>query len=238
MVSTFLLAWSATRTVIIIKNYLDMYLKILLIKMICLWFFTGKQEPSKSTDMVAPLSKWTKVEIGGVHSVKLNISIKAFLDTLAAAEGTITHSSHCKKNNGYSALVGCNVNADRLISDYTSHPRNRKRINKHISSDAAGRYQILSRTWRWAAPKVGADDFSPENQDKVAVWLLEQRGALDHIKKIGPSNYKLFQRALILSNKEWASLPGSPYGQKTHSLRNLWNVYKAAYKTYTLYQLT
>jgi muramidase (phage lysozyme) len=201
----------------------------------CLFIFTASTSTEKPLRSFSIFSSGQSVfEIGGVQFDQLAHSTKAFLDTLAAAEGTIETKTPCIKDSGYSALVGCNISPKRLAESYDSHPKSRKKIRKNLSSDAAGRYQILSRTWNWAAPKAGATDFSPRSQDKVAVWLLENRGALKHIRKIGPADYQVFKMALRLSNKEWASLPGSPYGQRTHTKEYLWKIYKEAFKTYSL----
>lgn len=41
-------------------------------------------------------------------------------------------------------------------------------------------------------------------------------------------NYGNFAEALRKVNRIWASLPGSPYGQHTHSTGDLWEYYKSA----------
>ncbi len=70
-----------------------------------------------------------------------------------------------------------------------------------MCSDAAGRYQFLSTTWRGVKGKVGARDFSPVNQDKAAVQLVRNRGAAADVEA------GRIQRAIEKCSWEWASFP-------------------------------
>lgn len=54
------------------------------------------------------------------------------------------------------------------FDSYAQHPG-----IKVKGSTAAGRYMITKQTWDEFAPKVGATDFSPANQDKVA-WAIAE----------------------------------------------------------------
>jgi len=61
------------------------------------------------------------------------------------------------------------------FEDYTDHPRIIGKRTINGPSTAAGRYQIVARTWDDIKKKVpGLTDFSPANQDKAA-WFLAQR---------------------------------------------------------------
>jgi len=78
---------------------------------------------------------------------------------------------------------------------------------KGLTSTAAGAYQFLYTTWKEIQKQLSLPDFSPTSQDQACIQLLKRRGALDDIKA------GRFTQAVIKCNKEWASLPGSPYNQ-------------------------
>ncbi len=132
--------------------------------------------------------------------------VRAFLRMLRVGEGT-------KGPNGYETVVG-----GKLLKDYgknfSQHPNILIKLSSTLQSTAAGAYQFLWSTWKDYAIKNGIYDFSPINQDKVCVILLkDKRHALDDIMK---GNVR---HAIELCNKEWASLPGSPYGQRTETIK-------------------
>lgn len=76
--------------------------------------------------------------------------------------------------------------------------------NGHAST-AVGKYQFISSTLKEAMKAVGLtenDMFSPENQDKMGMYLLNKRGWSEYkAGRIGPEE---FANRL---GKEWASLP-------------------------------
>jgi muramidase (phage lysozyme) len=84
---------------------------------------------------------------------------------------------------------------------------------------AAGAYQITLTTWEALGGALHYGDFSDAAQDAAALDLIEGRGATPNI--IAGD----FAGAVALLGKEWASLPGSPYGQPTHTLADLQQVY-------------
>jgi muramidase (phage lysozyme) len=173
------------------------------------------------------------VAIGVVQAAELSPAVKAFLDTIAAAEGTGDTSSTCgRADDGYGALFGCFEKTSRTFSDYSRHPERRYRSSTGYPSAASGRYQFIPKTWEWVAPKAGATEISPANQDRAATWLLGHKGALVHVEAIGADNYEAFNQALYASRDVWASLPAAPYGQPTHTAKDLWVVYQAAYARY------
>jgi tape measure domain-containing protein len=135
--------------------------------------------------------------------------VRAMLDTISKSEGA-----------NYNTLFGGGT-----FDDFSAHPDRRitrKLGGKPITSTAAGRYQFLSRTWRGVSAYLGLDDFSPHSQDLAAVELMRRRGMIS----------PLFQGdvagAFRAGNREWASLPGSPYGQPTKSAETLAAVYAKA----------
>lgn len=141
-------------------------------------------------------------------------TVRAFLDTLAYAEGT---------GDRYDYIF-----SHATFGDFSDHPR-RVICSYGLCSDAAGRYQFLSTTWDELANKLGLPDFSPASQDKACVEKIAEFGAYDNI---AAGDYDNFSAALGKLNTTWASLPGSPYGQPTHSVGELWDFYQAALAKY------
>ncbi|HEY9735488.1 MAG TPA: peptidoglycan DD-metalloendopeptidase family protein [Trichocoleus sp.] len=147
----------------------------------------------------------------GAVNRSLTAEERAFLDVLAFAEGT-------SGPNGYNTMF-----TGRTFSNgYADHPR-QNICSGRLCSTAAGRYQFLSSTW----DELKLPDFSPENQDKGGIMLVQRRGALADV------NARNFASAIQKCNREWASLPGSPYGQPTKSLAELTQVWEAALAKYS-----
>jgi muramidase (phage lysozyme) len=127
-------------------------------------------------------------------------NLTAFLAMVAQCEvGTADKT-------GYNILYG-----GGRFESYDDHPRLKITAGKYTSS-AAGRYQILSSTWNDFIKAEGPHDFSPSSQDRCARWLLKRRGATADIEA------GRLRAAITRCNKEWASLPGSPYGQPIRTL--------------------
>lgn len=142
-------------------------------------------------------------------------TVRAFLDTLAFAEGT-------RERYNY-------IFTHQVFTSYADHPR-RRICSGGLCSTAAGRYQFLSKTWDGLAPALGLRDFTPPSQEKATLEIIRRQGAYNRVLKSGV--YENFTSALSKLNTTWASLPGSPYGQPTHSTAELWRVYKAALAKY------
>jgi len=68
---------------------------------------------------------------------------------------------------------------------------------------------------------MGLKDFSPASQDLAALGRIAARGALDDVLA------GRFTLAISKINKEWASLPNSPYGQPTQTLTGALAVYQS-----------
>lgn len=123
-------------------------------------------------------------------------NVQAFLQLIRTGEGT-------KGPRGYTTLFG-----GGQFHGFEDHPRINVPFGDTTSS-AAGAYQILSRTWDEMQSKYDLPDFSPVSQDIAAVGLIKRRGALGDVLA------GRFASAIGKCNKEWASLPNSPYGQPT-----------------------
>ena len=96
------------------------------------------------------------------------------------------------------------------FNDLSRHPNIPIKFNdKGDITTAAGTYQITAPTWEEQAKKQGLKDFSPENQDRAAVGIMRDIGALDAFKEGN------FDKAKQLLGTKWASIPGSTIGKST-----------------------
>jgi len=136
----------------------------------------------------------------------LSVSACALLGTIAFAEGTHAHYDY--------------TFAYRKFSSFNDHPRLRICAGSYCST-AAGRYQILSKTWNGIRGSL--PDFTPASQDQAAIKLIRARGVMN-IDTI--DTRAELDTAIRKLNREWASLPGSPYGQPTHAMSRLWTEFQ------------
>ena len=155
-----------------------------------------------------------RVEVGYV-SIEI-ARLKAFMYALRYGEGTLY-------DKGYKTLVGGGT-----FDDFSKHPNI---YNKKLNSTAAGAYQILKKTWdniKKYRDKYGIDDFSPKNQDKSCIILLHKiRDSLDLImaNKIDEAVRTRTDKPKKRLHYEWASLPESPYNQRTETMENFMKYY-------------
>ena len=142
-----------------------------------------------------------------------NANLQAFLRMIRYAEGTASA-------NGYRTLFG-----GRLFEGYADHPRIAVTATlggRPITSTAAGAYQFLARTWDDIKRAAGVSDFSPASQDRAAAALIRRRGALADVYA------GRFDQAVAKCAREWASLPGSPYGQPVKTRAQVLAAYQGA----------
>lgn len=148
--------------------------------------------------------------------VETNKQRKAFLDMLAWSEGT-DKKGQPTNNRGYDVIVG-----GSLFTDYSDHPRKLVTLSPKLKSTAAGRYQLLARYWDAYRKQLGMKDFSPANQDAVALQQIKERRALELIDSGD------IRQAIDRCSNIWASLPGAGYGQFEHKADNLIAKFKEA----------
>ena len=134
-------------------------------------------------------------------------NIAAFLWMIRVCEGT-------SGPDGYRTMF-----TGKLFEGYTRHP-NQAITSGRLTSTAAGAYQFLYSTWLACQRALNLPDFSPASQDKACIHLLKTRRALDDVKTGN------FTKAVAKCNKEWASLPGSPYNQNPKPLNVALSLYK------------
>ena len=150
----------------------------------------------------------------------MNQNVKALLDMIAWSE--IGHAMLAQSDNGFNVLVGSRPGKMKLFHDYADHPRQLIKINDKLSSTAAGRYQILKRTFDHYKRVLGLSDFSPASQDAIAVQLIKERRALQDIAEGRVID------AIVKVRNIWASLPGAGYGQHEHRIEPLIIAYRNA----------
>lgn len=133
-------------------------------------------------------------------------NIRKFLMLITFTEGTDRQKTPYNELFGFTNFVGYGKHPEILI----------KAAN--YSSTAAGRYQILKGT----AKMLNMKDFTPESQDLAAIQLIKNAKAYDDV--IAGNWVKAIEK----TNKIWASLPNSPYGQPTHKMSDALKFLKTA----------
>ena len=118
-----------------------------------------------------------------------------FLDFLGKAEGA-----------DFNVIVG-----GKKFDDFGKHPSVVGLTTKEGPSTAAGKFQITKTTYDQYAKKLGITDFSPESQEKIALAIIEDKGAMQDVEK---GNWNAAIKKL---GDVWASLPSSPYSQPKRS---------------------
>ena len=129
--------------------------------------------------------------------------VAAFLDALAAMEGT----------KGYNSGFG-NTPFDVTKGHPNISHKFKETTGKTNNTTAAGRYQFLYDTWTGLEKKLPdiKGNMSPQNQDVAAIELIRERGALDSILKGD------FDTALRKTGPTWASNPYANYKQPKRSI--------------------
>jgi len=148
--------------------------------------------------------------------------IRAFMCAIKYGEGT-------NGSNGYEINVGGKLFTKDYGKDFSDHPRY---YVKSLNSSAAGAYQIKSSTWDMILKKYkktyDITDFSPINQDKACLILIKHiRNALELIadEKIDEAVRSRTDNDKKRLHYEWASMPDSPYGQRTITMDKFMEYY-------------
>ncbi len=141
---------------------------------------------------------------------------RAALNTIRMAEGTWLGGSE----KGYGTMFG-----GGQFDWRKGHPDQVVRSGGYASA-AAGAYQFMPGTWGGAVKALGLKDFSPQSQDRAAIYLAQRRGV--------DLNRPLDAAALNKLAPEWASLPTtsgkSYYGQPVKTHKELHAFYNAQLK--------
>lgn len=89
-------------------------------------------------------------------------------------------------------------------------------------STAAGRYQLILKTFLKCKAILRLNDFGAASQNDCAILLIRQHGAFDDV------NAGAIPSAIAKCHNEWASLPGGTSGEPEHPTEFLIERYKAA----------
>ena len=120
----------------------------------------------------------------------MNQNLKAFLEVIAFAEGA-------DYNTYYQGSKFKNLSEHPYIT------KEKPKIplkGTNLFSTAAGKYQITATTWNEYKKRVNLTDFSPESQDKFAIFLIDKiRKALKDVE----DGY--LDIAMNKCRNEWAS---------------------------------
>lgn len=148
-------------------------------------------------------------------------NVCAFLDAIAVSE--LGEALLVASDDGYNVIVGSTASFPDLFDSYDQHPNKLVNLPKlGIASTAAGRYQELYRYWIAYQHQLDLADFSPINQDRVAIQQIKERRALNLIQA------GHFDEAVAAVRNIWASLPGAGYGQHENQLDALRAAYVSA----------
>ena len=138
---------------------------------------------------------------------------QALLNTIRYAEGTWKQGGE-----GYRTLYG-----GGRFGSLARHPE--ITVSKRYRSAAAGAYQFLPNTWREAAERLALRSFDPRSQDQAALYLVDRRGVLQQVDRLG-----LTREVMAVLAREWASFPsaggGSAYGQPVKTPDELARFYR------------
>lgn len=127
------------------------------------------------------------------------------LDAIGAAEGATYDTMYGYAERPGGAFAGTKV-TDLTIKEVQDLQK--KMVASNGVSSAIGKYQFIQTTLREAVKALGLDPnekFSPEVQDKLALWLLKNRTSFDKWAT-GEGDAAAFQNELA---SQWASVPNT-----------------------------
>ena len=138
------------------------------------------------------------------------LNLAAVLYAIRACEGTLGP-------NGYRALFGYRESrGGPLFDSFADHPNVRRPFRQTDGTTnyttAAGAYQFIFPTWKRLQRKHGLADFSQASQDRAAIALIDERGAL------GDARAGRLNAVVAKCSAIWASLPASTYKQPLRTL--------------------
>ena len=154
------------------------------------------------------MAKLTEAQLQSAYDSE---KVQAFLWAIRFGEGT-------QSEDGFRIMFG-----GERFSDFSDHPRKaitKSMKGKSYTSTAAGAWQFLSSTWDGLVKQYGFPDFSPKSQTLGAIALVAGRGALADVLE------GRIEDAVRKCNREWASLPGSPYGQPVVTMEKFLEEYQ------------
>lgn len=151
-------------------------------------------------------------------------NVSAFLEAIARAEGTAQRADPYRVCYGYRHTI-ISLKEHPAVSGEWKGERLSDEMCRAAGfgpgcvSTAAGKYQLIRPTWQALKTRLQLPDFGPASQDRAAIQLLKDSGALGAIEK------GQFSFAVAAARKTWASLPGAGYAQPERSLSFLQTAY-------------
>jgi len=166
-------------------------------------------------------------------TLKVAKPLAAFLDLIAASEGTSSHPD--TRADGYDVIVS-GIDGHHTFTDFATHPfalgrapilvraaqpaeyepcdgtssaapREVKPAVPALHSTASGRYQLILPTWQEISTRMHLGTFSAANQDAAALRILDECHATDAILALD------IPTAIGKACNVWASFPGNLYNQ-------------------------
>lgn len=158
------------------------------------------QQTPPQTPVTPPVTPPNTTTCVGPNCTKL-------LDTISYAEGTDRYPE-----GGYLTQF-----SGKQFTNTSAHPDEKIKSKNGIVSSAAGRYQILKKTYT----DIGMENMTPAEQDRGALKLIQRRLKLKSPEEVESylSKNGIDDKALDSLSREWASITDSTgkgrYGQPT-----------------------
>lgn len=169
---------------------------------------------------------WIKEEtmntVNAASAAERNVS--AFLETIARAEGTAQRADPYRVCFGYRHTIVSLAEHPAVSGEWKGERLPDAQcqaagFGPGCVSTAAGKYQIIKPTWASLKARLRLPDFGPASQDRAAIQLLADAGALERVRR------GEFSAAVSAARRTWASLPGAGYAQPERSLAFLQTAY-------------
>ncbi|MDR7095531.1 glycoside hydrolase family 24 protein [Hydrogenophaga laconesensis] len=190
------------------------------------WTFVPGPAPAGGIDTI---TAWIQANVLETQQKEVTMNppttraanVAALLDAIGWAEGTANQPDPYRVCYAYSHTIQSFADHPYSLGEWpgvvlTAEQCRGAGLNPGCRSTAAGKFQITVTTWRRLKPKLGLVDFSPASQERAAIELLRERGALARIERGDLAG------AVAAARSEWASLPGANYaGQGMRSMGDL-----------------
>lgn len=180
------------------------------------------------------LFTWTGADVSAAETADMQTfevpmdpqrNVTAFLQAIRQAEGTANQADPYRVCFGYRHTIVSLREHPAITGEWkgerlTDEQCRGAGFGPGCVSTAAGAYQIIRPTWERVRDRLGLVDFGPANQDRAAVELLRESGALYRIEQGDLAG------AIAAARRTWASLPGAGYaGQGMRTLGYMQTAY-------------
>ncbi len=147
----------------------------------------------------------------------------AFLEMISHSEGTDRIADPYRCCFGFKHIIEDLSDHPSVTGEWMGEPLDFLGVAyKGLHSTAAGKYQMTKHTWQACQAALNLPDFTGDSQDRAAILLIKQKGALDLV------NGGQIADAIALCHPIWASLPGSIAGQPITPMPTLLAAYSQA----------